>query len=171
MHNFSEDAFHGYVAGLIDGEGSILIHAIRYNHYVRIVISNTHIQTLEAVQKRLGFGTIRLQKKYKTTLGTKDVFVLDLSGLEKMEDLLKKVGPFLSIKKDKAEAAIAIIAKWRQSIRSLEERNRAVRAAIEAGIFQAEIATEFGLSQQAISTIKLGHLWPSRNKRKSPLVK
>lgn len=42
-----------------------------------------------------------------------------------------------------------------------DERNQKILALISKGVFQKDIAIEFGISQSLVSRIKSGHTWPT----------
>lgn len=159
MKNFSEDSFLGYVAAFLDGEGSIIFNKVRGNSYIRCLFTNTHEEVLISIQQRLGFGSIQ---KRKLRNGWKQCFVLCVSNFEDTERLLRLIRPYLIIKAEKADKALAIINQRTDVSRSYEERNKIILEEIKKGVPQVTIAARFGLSQQAISFVKLGHRWPSR---------
>jgi hypothetical protein len=163
MDNFSEDAFAGYIAGFLDGEGSIITAAHRYNHFIRIVLANTHEPTLLAIQKRLGFGNIH--KRPSKNPKHKTLFVLYIDNFDRIEELLRMVRPYLYIKADKANEAFKVIDKRKASIANIIQRNESIINEINKGLPQTEIAKKYKMSQQNISCIKSGKTWPSRQKR------
>lgn len=169
MRNFSEDAFIGYVAGFLDGEGSIIFNKVKGNYYIRCVFTNTHEPVLLLIKERLGFGTI-LKKKIEKNC--KQCFFLYVNSFDDAERLLRLVRPYLIIKAAKADDALAIIDKRSKAIASHKERDETILSEIKKGVSQTEIAKRFGLSQQMISSIKLGRTWPSNRptgrSRRSP---
>jgi transcriptional regulator with XRE-family HTH domain len=160
MEHFSEDAFLGYVAAFLDGEGSIIFNQVRRGTYIRCVFTNTHEEVLLMMQKRLGFGTV-LKKKRRENW--KQCFFLYVNSFDDSERLLRLIRPYLVIKAAKADKALAIIDERTRTLNSYKDRNKIILSEIERGMPQTEIAKRFGLTQQAISTIKLGHTWPSKN--------
>ena len=159
MEHFSEDAFLGYVAAFLDGEGSILFNQVKRGTYIRCVFTNTHEEVLLMIQRRLGFGTI-LKKQRRE--GWKQCFFLYVNSFDDSERLLRLIRPYLVIKAAKADKALAIIGERTMALGSYRDRNEIILSEIKRGTPQTEIAKRFGLTQQAISTIKLGHTWPSK---------
>lgn len=162
MKHFSKEIFAAYVAAFMDGEGSILFQTVRGKIYIRCVLTNTHGGVLRSIHKRLGYGT--LSKRPVRKKEWKQVYVLYVDGFENVEIFLKEIRPYLIIKAQKADAAFAVINKRKKAIDGYKERNRLIKLELEAGTPQVEIARKFDMSQQNISTIKLGHSWPSRAK-------
>lgn len=160
MEHFSEDAFLGYVAAFLDGEGSILFNQVKRGTYIRCVFTNTHEEVLLLMQKRLGFGTVL--KKKRPHEKWKQCFFLYVNSFDDSERLLRLIRPYLIIKAAKADKALAIIDGRSRTLDSYKDRNKIILSEIERGTPQVKIAKRFGLTQQAISTIKLGHTWPSK---------
>ncbi len=55
MKNWTDDAFAGYLAAMIDGEGNIELIG---TYSVRIRIANTIRPTLDAIVERMGCGRV-----------------------------------------------------------------------------------------------------------------
>jgi hypothetical protein len=162
MKTWSKSAFAGYLAALIDGEGSIEIIG---SWSIRIRIANTFKPTLDAIQARLGFGKVYLYRRPKDHY--KPLYVLEFSNARDMLAVGKVCGRFIHIKRERWLQAKAIIDRILSEANKLDKRNRAILAAIESGIQQKEIAARFGISPQSISRIKSGHLWRTERLRYS----
>ena len=102
-----EETFWSYLAGIIDGEGSInLVPNGRISTQPRIDVVNTNMDLLLFVKNRIG-GEIHEKK-----LGTKSVkpcFVLYFQSHNKVLAILEKTLPYLIIKKEKAIEIINLI--------------------------------------------------------------
>ena len=117
-----------YLAGLIDGEGCIVITAPRpkkgttnwYGHYLCVVLANTHIPTLDWVKSLWGgCFIVRNQPKQRVPIGN-----LRWTSAQATE-ILMEVKPYLRIKE--AQASIALLfsesIKRRGDVLSKEEWN------------------------------------------------
>ncbi len=95
-----------YIAGLLDGEGSITKAGYR-THY-NVFITNTNLAVLEFVRQIAG-GKIQLAKKATSGKYARRGFVYThrwyLYG-ESAAQFLRKVAPFLVVKRDIAQKAI-----------------------------------------------------------------
>ena len=110
MHNLS-DAEKGYLAGLIDGEGSISIvrattgynrKSRRIHHQLRVSVYNTDINMVEWVKSRVGFGHIARRKQQSER--HKPSYQYQVCALKALE-ILRAVHPYLVTKKRQAEVA------------------------------------------------------------------
>lgn len=99
-----------YIAGIIDGEGSIMIMQSKSrssgNYYFPVVkIANTNKEVIDWIIKVVGKGKIgylsRMNKRCK------DVYHYTIASNEAVE-LLKDVFPYLIIKKKQANVAITL---------------------------------------------------------------
>lgn len=94
----------GYVAGIVDGEGSI---DIRNGRYPRLQINMTDRDVLETCQRITGLGHVR--GPYET--GHKPMFSWDVSRQAASSSLLMTLYPFLGSRR---QARIReVLAKWR----------------------------------------------------------
>lgn len=157
MQDWSDDAFAGYLAGMVDGEGHIEL--VR-EYAVRVRIANTIKPTLDAIQTRLGFGRVIEYARPKGR-NYKRLFCYEVSNVQDVERLFAVCGAFIHMKLEARDKALAICARVRADVEKLDERNRAILAAIAEGRVQNQIAREFGVSPQLVSRIKKGHTWSS----------
>ena len=96
-----------YLAGIIDGEGSIGLYKIKTYRARRgftwkptIQISNTNILLFDWIRKYLGFGSFARYKGHKEN--NKDRLVWRIGGSYSVIRLLKEVFPYLLLKKKHA---------------------------------------------------------------------
>ena len=89
----------GYIAGLIDGEGSVSVEQPQTARCARVVISNTSQVLMEWLRNKLPEGKIYCTKKRKDTW--KDAYTFRLNGVQAYH-LLRVVYPYLIIKKEQA---------------------------------------------------------------------
>jgi hypothetical protein len=99
----------GYLAGILDGEGTITLHR-GARKQVFITISNTDTKLMSWL-KTIG-GSVQNRKISK--LGTKVCFVWKVVGRADVEAFLRAVYPYMRIKKDKALLAIRTLVSYRK---------------------------------------------------------
>lgn len=94
-----------YVAGLLDGEGSIALHyrtEKRQNRYLQVIIYNTNARLMEWLKEQLGghsFSKVQSNPRHKTAMK----WVLST---RPAVELLGAVLPYLVIKRPHAELAL-----------------------------------------------------------------
>lgn len=107
------DAEAGYIAGIIDGEGSVRIQKqlhrdrrksddyrrFRFVPYVQV--ANTSKELMNEMRAKIGFGLIFLNRSRGDKW--KDCYAFVISTSAKIYPLLKRVSPFLIIKRRHAE--------------------------------------------------------------------
>ena len=103
----------GYLAGLIDGEGSIIIPK-KKNLRVGIYIANTHVGVLEWCLRNFPFGNLRLVKR-KQRYSSDGKIKHDIcyqfysQGTRNVYMILVGLLPYLIIKKEKAEECVGFL--------------------------------------------------------------
>lgn len=157
MKDWSDDAFAAYLAAMIDGEGHIEIIA---SCSVRVRIANTIKPTLDAMRDRLGFGRV-IEYARPAGRNYKRLFCLEVSSAAEINKLFAVCGRFIHMKPDQMAAAMEIVGRVLAEAGKIDNRNRAILAAIKSGRVQNEIARAFGVSPQLVSHIKKGHTWSS----------
>ncbi len=95
-----------YIAGFVDGEGSIVKNG--KNDY-RIAIPQTHEGVLRAIQDFTGMGNICQVAKRKAHW--KESWVYCVARQEGVLFFLKRIYPYLIVKKDIARKIIPMVAK------------------------------------------------------------
>ena len=111
-----EDWKYPYLAGVIDGEGSL--HIEHYNgRYVPVIEVGTVDNILWKFLKNNFGGNVRERIKKD---GHRNVHVWRLKGYNNILNLLRNVLPYLTIKKEKAEVMITFIES---RIKTLGETN------------------------------------------------
>lgn len=109
----------GYLAGLIDGEGTVIFTASRgYADAVgtvRISVASTHAGVMRWLKQSCG-GSTRERPAWtkrgdQSRIGLKPCFVWEVSG-ERAAIILRAVHPMLIIKRDETAAALA---RWEES--------------------------------------------------------
>lgn len=99
----------GYIAGVIDGEGSISIikASTKYNfsYQLRLIVTNTDYRMLKWLKDTIGYGNVAERKRSKYKPNWSNVYVYAITA-NKAKDLLKAVYPYLVIKREQADIAI-----------------------------------------------------------------
>lgn len=124
MDNLETD--WAYLAGLIDGEGCIVIGKSGQNkshdgipgsiHYsVRIRIGNTKCLMLEWIIVTIGLGRISKTVRHYENINYSDLYEWAVAKQSDVETILLHVMPYLTIKRPQAEIALKYIyldATW-----------------------------------------------------------
>lgn len=107
-----------YIAGIIDGEGSIMLQRIHSNefHSPCVSIASTTLELLEFIKLTIGKGSIIKKKNYNESLH-KDCYSYVLRRNDAI-NLLIEISPYLIINSKKQRADL-IIEKYK----SLTPRN------------------------------------------------
>ena len=101
-----------YIAGIIDGEGSIMLLKFHGNQFpsLCVSISSTTIELLEWMKDVTKIGTIKSKKNYNTEKHT-DSFTYTIKYDDSI-NLLIEIEPYLVIKNKKIRARL-IIGKYK----------------------------------------------------------
>lgn len=97
-----------YIAGLFDGEGSIY-----FNKVCWLEIHNTHLETLEMIQKKLKAGYVYGKE---SKISTKNCYRLRFNRFREVYLILIKLLPYLSIKREKVIEVLNIIKNKQKSV-------------------------------------------------------
>lgn len=102
-----------YIAGIIDGEGSIMLLKFHSNQLPSpcLSISSTSLELLNWIKNTLNCGIIKLKKNYKPNLH-KDSYTYTLKYNDVIE-LLKQIYPYL-ILEEKIQRAKLIINEYKK---------------------------------------------------------
>ena len=94
-----------YLAGIIDGEGSISLTRMHSNENRRpcISVSSTDKELLLYIKEMIGNGTITNKKNYKPNIH-KDSYTLSIKKKSVVFFILKEVYPFLRVTQKKKRA-------------------------------------------------------------------
>ena len=111
-YGFFSDREVGWLAGVVDGEGSISFHANKYGPgRFTVDIYNTNLKFLREFKRIVGHkGDIYAPRRKKTTgWGRQVVFELCLTHSAEIVFLLSQIQDSLIIKKELAKKAIALM--------------------------------------------------------------
>lgn len=97
-----------YIAGIIDGEGSIMLTRFHKNqfHAPCITIASTSLELLEWVKAKSGLGSIKSKKNYNP-INHKDSYTYTVRYDEAIL-LLKEIEPYLVIEQKKLRAQMIL---------------------------------------------------------------
>ena len=133
-----------YIAGFIDGEGSIVTTD---NGRVIISISNTHIGVLKTMRNFIGCGSIRVYDPKKPYWKPAGIYVIN--NHKDVLKILKKIKPFLVIKKEKAEKGILFIENKKWKSKMIIPENRIIKLH-KKGLSSYKIGEIFNVSSSTI---------------------
>lgn len=97
----TSDAIRGYLAGMIDADGSI---RFRKKTLPFVCVYNTYAPLLDWLRETLGCGSI-----YKTTKGREQVQCWQTTAARDLFALLTSIRPFLIVKASDADAVLAFL--------------------------------------------------------------
>lgn len=102
-----------YLAGIIDGEGSIMLLTFHHNQLPSpcISISSTTLELLEWIKDRTGIGEIKAKKNYNTEKH-KNSFMYVIK-YDNALNLLENIEPYLVINSKKARTKL-ILSQYKQ---------------------------------------------------------
>lgn len=97
-----------YIAGIIDGEGSIMLTKFHKNQLPApcISIASTSLELLQWIKNKTGFGSIKSKKNYNP-IAHKDSFTYTIRYDEAIS-LLKEIEPYLVIEQKKQRAKLIL---------------------------------------------------------------
>ena len=106
--NLTKDQL-GYIAGVIDGEGSISIikASTKYNfsYQLRLIVTNTDYRMMKWLKDTIGYGSIYERKRGQFKPHWSNVYTYAITAT-KAKNLLVLIYPYLVIKKEQADIAI-----------------------------------------------------------------
>jgi hypothetical protein len=102
-----------YLAGIIDGEGSIMVLAKRDTCIVKVTVSNTHHPLLYWIQEVTGVGAVTAQPRANPALHRVAMYFQCYS--EAAESLLRQIAPYLRIKRAQADLALSVQERLRDA--------------------------------------------------------
>jgi hypothetical protein len=123
MPHVDSTQFNIYLAGFLDGDGSIYVRAkpnstYRFGYQVAPTIAffqSISCIPFPALCKKLGYGTMRVRKD--------GIYEYTISRQADIHDLLQRVSPYLELKK--AQAALMIeILELKQSVKTEKDFER-----------------------------------------------
>ncbi|MET0083367.1 MAG: LAGLIDADG family homing endonuclease [Sedimenticola sp.] len=130
-----------YIAGLIDGEGTISLTRRHKNERRQLVISisNTELELLDYALKTIGAGKITGKRKYKAHHSTG--FTYSISNRQALA-LLEQIQPFLrSYKSERAELVLSEYLRLTPRNGKYSDKIIAERAIFEEKFLQIKAVT------------------------------
>ena len=112
---WSSKLVRSYIAGFIDGEGSIGMHKRIRNGKASFVLHlsvvNTNKKVMEYIRDVIGFGTIRITNKNTNHFGYKPCYGLAYSHTQ-AKKIIKALYPYLIVKKKQAGIVIFLPKRY-----------------------------------------------------------
>jgi hypothetical protein len=105
-----------YLAGIIDGEGTVYAQRIRSGFNIRVYVVSTDVRLIRWLEQNFGGLVYSRQSKLHPEWKTKWEWVVDKAGTTKV---LSLVLPYLIIKREQAELGLAL----RHDIEARKGRN------------------------------------------------
>lgn len=135
-----------YLAGFIDGEGSIVIYT-KPRKRVIINIPNTHLESINEIKRFLKVGNVHTYKRGKDHW--KPYSLYHISSHKEVKEILTNLLPYLIIKKQKALQAIKMIEEtdWGNELKLDVEKIRTLK---KGGKSLREIGKIMGVSHVTI---------------------
>ena len=101
--------FKAYLAGFLDGDGSIYVRAkpnqtYRFGYQIAPTVAFFQSQSCESFPdlcKKIGFGRLRLRKD--------GIYEFTISKQDEIKDFLEKVGPYLKLKQEQSKLMLEIL--------------------------------------------------------------
>lgn len=120
LHSWTE-AELAYFAGILDGEGSFVLHRHKdgYRFACQMQVGNTDVRLLEWIRARFG-GSVNRERRPNTT--HKPVYRW-VSQADTMDAVITAVLPYLIVKKDQAELMLAYRRTLAPMIRTKRSTN------------------------------------------------
>jgi hypothetical protein len=91
-----------YMAGIIDGEGSIIMNYNKPKTNPAILVANTHKGVLDWIQEKFTAGGLAVTYRNRHNPKWQDVYQLHIHGVKNVYDILTAIEPYLIIKKEKS---------------------------------------------------------------------
>jgi hypothetical protein len=107
----------GYLAGMVDGEGSVMLYRNSHDKVIRLVIQvvvSTNLQIVEKVRSLLikaGYKYGVTHTKENTAKGYRGAWMLQLRRIDDQKRFISEVGPSVSGKAEQLRVASAFLAR------------------------------------------------------------
>jgi len=151
--SISEEAFWWWLAGLIDGEGSIRCTKKKNVH---VLVANTNLTLISTIWHRLKRGEVRVQIRQDGR--RKPLYTWRVFNQEDAEFVLRNVADKLVVKAERALEALSVINSRKEKRRKVRELWARVKELYEQGLSQREIAERVGVSYQYVHDILRDYL-------------
>lgn len=103
-----KDAELAWLAGLVDGDGSICISKSKNNKgHVQLTVTNSHKDTIDRLREMVGTGHVRLKRRSPGLIINRRPCYLWMVNTNKACSILSFLLPYLFTKKEQAILAIA----------------------------------------------------------------
>jgi len=133
VHIPKEEWKLGYLAGLLDGEGSIVIKRDHIHDKptprAQIAVYNTDSRILEWIRKEFGGGTLVSPNRRNPNPEHSRSYQLSYSAFKEVKTILEAIFPYLLIKKGKANEALNLCNRKLEQWATQRYKNRLERVA------------------------------------------
>ena len=102
-------AERAYIAGIIDGEGSIIMNYDKPKTNPAIQVANTNETLMNWLLEKITAGNKTVVHRNRHNPKWQDVYQLYINGIKNVYDICQVLLPYLIIKKEKAEKAITFL--------------------------------------------------------------
>jgi len=104
---FFSDVEVGYISGILDGEGAIMLHKYKWkggvNIYPQIQIANTSQELIKWLRGSMNIGKIKVKRQRSHY---KPLYILYIFKQKDIEQFLEFILPFLRVKRDLAKKVL-----------------------------------------------------------------
>ena len=112
-----------YIAGLLDGEGTITLVKHGSKIYPEVSITNTKKEVIEWLRSVTQVGVITIENKSRSKRNWNTCYKFRVLSLPEASAILKAVLPYLIIKKKQAELVLKFIEELKTHIATEKRRN------------------------------------------------
>lgn len=97
-----------YMAGIVDADGCISVTNHPKNKYWRLTINNTNKPLMDWIENKFGVGGVNKERR-KRPKNHKKVYVFLVAAQKELYEMIKRIEPYLIVKKQKALDCLAFI--------------------------------------------------------------
>lgn len=124
--SFNSSQFKAYVAGFLDGDGSIYVRAkpnesYRFGYQIAPYVAffqSSSSKLFPELCKKIGYGTLRLRKD--------GIYEFTISRQQAIKDFLKEVSPYLELKQRQAALLLEIL-EGKEKVKTSQEFKRLLK--------------------------------------------
>lgn len=95
-----------WLAGFLDGEGTLILRPHRKSISVAMLVTNTHEMSIRRVQDLIGYGTVRESDRHTRW---RKVYCYEEWGTRKVSAVLRRIEPFMVTKQEHARVILEAV--------------------------------------------------------------